>query len=42
MNWLGFEGQSVKVKVATRSEVKKNSEPYNLLNGLKDHNQISV
>jgi len=41
MNWLGFEGRGVKVKVATRSAVQNFGTPY-LLNGFKDHNQIWV
>ena len=35
MNWLGFEGREVKVKVATRSDVKNFRNPY-LLNSLTD------
>ena len=39
MNLLDFEGRGLKVKVATRSDVKNVGTPY-LLNGVKDFNQI--
>jgi len=39
MNFLGSEGREVKIKVATRSDVKNFDTPY-LLNGLKNYNQI--